>query len=427
MNLAVIGCGKMGLPLAVQAAGQGMSVIGVDRSRRVVDAINRGESHIDEPGVANLLSRAVETGHLTASTDLSQAVSQSDIILVIVPVLLNDQKQADLGILEHVTEGISRSMKPGTLVTFETTLPVGTTRNLLCPLLEKQGRLVEEDFYLVFSPERVKSQMVLDRLNAVPKVVGGAGPRSLEKGVHFYKRILGCDIIPMPSLEAAEMVKLAGMLYRDVNIALVNEMSRYCDRMGLNILDIIEAANTNGEAHLLQPGIGVGGHCTPVYPYFLIQDARRRGVAQRLPEMARDINDGQAEHALDRLEGLLGDLKGLRLLILGLGFRPGVKEDATSTAYLLDRLARKRGATPFLYDPLYSEAEISERGFAYRDLYGTEPTDAIVLVTAHESFLKLDWKMLKDAGVRALVDGRNTIDRKKVEEAGIAYVGIGTG
>ncbi|MBI5409244.1 MAG: nucleotide sugar dehydrogenase [Nitrospirae bacterium] len=427
MSLAVIGCGKMGLPIAVQAASRGLDVTGVDINEDLVAAINRGESPIDEPGINNLLSDAVKSGKLKATVNLSDAVSRVNAIIVIVPVLLTDSKQADLGTIKAVTSGISRAMKPGAVVSYETTLPIGTTRNILQPLLEESGLKAEKDFYLVYSPERVKSLLVMDRLNKVPKVVGGAGPLSLEKGMKLYSAILKSELISVGTLEKAEMVKLAGMIYRDVNIALANELSRYCDNVGINLSEIIPFVNTDGEAHLLQPGIGVGGHCTPVYPYFLINDARQKGVSQSLAETARKINDGQAEYVLQRLKILSGNIEGLKILLLGLGFRPDVKEDTESSAYLIRKAVEKHGAECFLYDPFYSADEISGRGFVYHDLNSPDHIDAVILVTAHTLFLKLDWKRLREKGVRSFIDGRNCFKKDDLEEAGIKYAGIGSG
>ena len=427
MNLAVIGCGKMGLPLAVQAARRGLNVIAVDINPDIVSRINKGEGPIDEPGVEDLLKAAVSKGSLKATLDLEKGVSCADAVIVIVPVTLDSFNQGDLGMIKEVTEGISRFMKRGAVISFETTLPVGATRNILKPLLENRSKEAEKDFYLVFSPERVKSLMVIERLNKIPKVVGGVGPRSLQKGIELYKAIVEAEVIGVGSLENAEMVKIAGMIYRDVNIGLVNEMARYCDRIGLNLSEIIRIANTNGEANLLEPGIGVGGHCTPIYPYFLINDAKQKGVSQSLAEAARKVNDRQAEYIVNRLENQFGNLRASRILLLGLGFRPGIKEDAYSSAYLVQESLKKRGAETFLYDPLYKRQEITQRGFVYSDLYNDHRIDALILVTAHRSFLTLDWERLKAKGVRVFVDGRNCFKRNEIEKLGIKYIGIGSG
>ncbi len=285
-TVAVIGAGKMGLPLACVIAGNGARVIACDASRRVVDAINAGAPLVDEPGVPQRVAELVAAGRLSATTDTVAGVAESEVVIVIVPVLLTPEREADTSIIEAVSAQVAEGMRPGTLVSYETTLPIGTTRQL-AGVLERGGLKAGEDFDLAFSPERVKSRSVLQTLSVTPKVVGGVTPASAERAASFYGAYLGAPVINVGTLEAAEMVKLAGMIYRDANIALANGLAGYCEAAGLDVLDVIEAANTNGEAHLLRPGIGVGGHCTPVYPYFAIHDARRRGWPLRVVEAAR--------------------------------------------------------------------------------------------------------------------------------------------
>ena len=202
-------------------------------------------------------------------------------MLVIVPALLDANRRADLGALEGVACEIAAGLRVGTLVCFETTVPVGSTRNRFLPLLEKTGLRAGIDFDLAFSPERVKSLYVLKHLSEIPKIVGGVNDRSAERAAEFYAAFLGAPVMNLGSLEAAEFAKIAGMIYRDVNIALANELAAYAESVGLDFRPVREAANTDGEAALLTPGIGVGGHCTPVYPYFLIQDAADRGEPVR--------------------------------------------------------------------------------------------------------------------------------------------------
>jgi nucleotide sugar dehydrogenase len=425
MKLAVIGCGKMGLPIAIQAAKMGWSVIGVDINHRVVDMINKGLSSINEPGIKDLLKTVVKNKKLIATTKIEDAISSVNVVIVIVPVLITNNYKADLRIIKMVSEQIGKNLKKGTIVSFETTLPVGTTRNILCPLLEKNGKKAGKDFYLVFSPERVKSLNIMKKLQEIPKVVGGYDKKSVNEGIKFYRSIIKAEIINAGTLEAAEMVKLAGMVYRDINIAIVNEMAMYCDSIGVNIENIIRMANTNGEAHLLQPGIGVGGHCTPIYPYFLINDAEKKGLSQTLAKQARKINDNQSEYMVQKLKRYIKNNSNFNVLILGLGFRPDVKEDIKSPAFLVDAALKSLGVNRFLYDPLYSKEEIEKLGFNYLNLKTKYKIDAIILVTAHTIFADLDWDTLKKNGLKIFIDGRNYFNRNMIEEKDIMYIGIG--
>jgi len=422
MRVAVIGAGKMGLPLACTFASRGAEVIACDVNPAVVAALNQGKSTIDEPGIAELLAHLVEKKCLRATTDVVAGVGAADVVVVIVPVLLTLDQRADLSIITAVTEQIATGLRPGMLVSYETTLPIGGTRNLAA-ILEKSKLRAGKDFDLAFSPERVKSQFVLQRLAETSKVVGGATPRSAERAAAFYAKYLGAPVINVGTLEAAELVKLAGMIYRDVNIALSNELALYAMHVGVDLEPVFHAANTDGEASLLVPGIGVGGHCTPVYPWFLIRDAQDRGLPLPLISLGRTVNDRQPASVLDILENSWSAVAGKRATILGLGFRPQVKEHTCSPAFALRDELRRRGARVFLHDPLYRPEEICRHGFEAGSL--ENPSELFILNTAHVCYRVLDFAALAQLGVRAVVDGRNAWDPAAVRAAGLFYLGIG--
>ncbi len=425
MKVAVVGAGKMGLPLAARLAARGAEVVACDRDPARVAAIERGECPIAEPGVPELLEAAVDAGSLRATTDTVSAVRAAEAAMVIVPAKLTSDHEPDLSILDAVTRQIGEAMHDGLLVSYETTVPVGTTRGRFLPRLAAGGRAVGRDFFLAFSPERVKSGLVLSRLEETPKVVGGADPESARRAEAFYGRYLGAPVANVGSLEAAELAKLAGMVYRDVNIALANELARYAEALGVDLTRLLGPINSDGEAALLAPGIGVGGHCTPVYPYFLIDDARARDAPVGLAEAAREINDGQAAHAIRRLERALGPLAGREVLILGLGFRPGVKEHTASTAFLLRRELAERGAEVCLHDALYAPEELTALGFRPGGLDGEPAPAALVLATAHADYRDLDFARLARRGLEAVVDGRNLWEPEAVRRHGILYLGVG--
>lgn len=418
MKVALIGAGKMGLPLACLIADHGADVIACDVNPELVEAINRGSCPIDEPGVSELLARSVAAGRLHATTDTAAAAAESDVIIVIVPALLTDDLHADLSIMESVTRQIATTVRPGTLVVYETTVPVGTSRKVFAPLLEGTGARV------AYSPERVKSAHVLDHLTETPKVVGGADPEIAQQVADFYHTHLGAPVFNVETLEAAEFVKVAGMLYRDVNIALANQLAGYAEAVGLDLPALLEPINTDGEAHVLRPGVGVGGHCTPVYPYFIIHDADERHTPITLARQARLVNDGQPEHVVARIESVLGSLDDVTVTILGLGFRPGIKEHLYSPAFLLQPALRSRGARVVLHDPLYSDEEIRAHGFEPGPIEGAT---VLVLNTAHNEYSSLQFADLAGAGLRLVADGRNYWSRVDVEAAGPTYLGVGIG
>lgn len=425
IKVCVIGAGKMGLPLACKFAERGAEVIACDANAKVVDLLNQGKAHFEEPGIDAVLDSMVKKGRLQASTDTKASVAESDVVVVIVPVVLTSEKQADMKIIRSVAAQIGQSMKPGTLVSFETTLPVGGTRSMLKEL-EAKGLKAGIDFDLAFSPERVKSGSVMEKLGQTPKIVGGINAKSTKRAADFYSNYLGVEAMTVDSMEASELVKLAGMLYRDVNIALSNELSRYADLLGINILQVIARANTCGESQILTPGLGVGGHCTPVYPYFVTKDAREKGMPMRLAEESRQINDLQPGYLLDQIEKRWHDsLAGKDVLILGLSFRPNVKETYCSPAFLLQKELLKKGAQVFLHDPLYSDDEINSYGFEPRNLEGKLP-QVIVLNTMNDNYLKFDFSDMNKRGLAVFLDGRNVFKIDEVTKSGVVYIGVGT-
>jgi nucleotide sugar dehydrogenase len=238
----------------------------------------------------------------------------------------------------------------------------------------------------------------------------------------MYREYLGAPIADVGTIEAAEMTKLLGMLYRDVNIALANELAAFCELAGVDFERLRAAVNSDGEANVLVPGIGVGGHCTPVYPYFLTRESRRRGMTQRISEAAREINDNQPARQLDRIIAAWKSLEGQRVHILGLGFRPGVKVDTFSPAYALGKELRVRGAVVTIEDPCYCDDEIRAAGFEP----GTAKNATVVILnTAHPEFAHPDFLSWRDSGVEVVLDGRNLWQRYSVEACGLVYFGIG--
>ena len=279
MKIDVVAMGKIGLPLAVQFAEKGHDVIGVDVQQRVVDEINKGNEPF--PGEAYLdekLKKLVPAGKLAATTDYSKAIPGADAIVLVVPLFVNDETwEPDFGWMEAATKSLAEHLTPGTLISYETTLPVGTTRNRWKPMIEEISGLTEgKDFHLVFSPERVLTGRVFADLRRYPKLVGGLTDEGTAKGIEFYEQVLDFDdrddlprvngVWDMGTAEAAEMAKLAETTYRDVNIGLANQFGKYAAANGIDVYKVIDACNSQPYSHIHRPGIAVGGHCIPVYP-----------------------------------------------------------------------------------------------------------------------------------------------------------------
>ena len=424
-RVAVVGLGKIGLPLAAQFASSGANVIGCDVDAGVVDAVNAGRCPIQgEPGLAEALATARAAGRLTATTDTAKGVFESDVTVCIVPVAIDSGNRPDFVHLDAAASAIGGGLRRGALVILETTVPVGATRNRFGRDLARSSGLTQSDFDLAYSPERVSSGTMLRDLRTYPKVVGGVTPRGGERAAAFYAQMLEAEIMPVPNAETAEFTKLAESVYRDVNIALANELARAADALGVDYATAARAANSQPYSHLHAPGVGVGGHCIPVYPYFLLD-----GVPdQRLTALSREINDGMASYAaevLDRELAVAGadGLRGRVVLILGLAYRGNVKEAAFSSTLLLAAALRGRGARVLVHDPLFSDEEIKTLGLEPASLPPAHPVDAAILQAAHGAYLDLDAALLP--GLKVFLDGRNALDRRRIEASGARYVAIG--
>ena len=419
-TVAVVGAGKMGLPLAAQFATHGWDVIAVDVNPAVVDAINAGQSHVgEEPGLADMVARVHAEGRLRATLDAAGAARDADVVVLIVPVMLDEQHQPDYRYMDPAVDSIAPGVHAGSTIIFETTLPIGDTRKRFVPRLEQASGLVAgRDFHVAFSPERLFSGAVLANLAAYPKLVGGTAPASTDRAAAFYGSVLDAEIVAMSSSEAAEFSKLADTTYRDVNIGLANEFARVADMHGIDVTEVIAAANSQPYSHIHMPGIGVGGHCIPVYPHLLL--ARAPGL--RIVETARQVNDGQTDRALGAIASLLGGLEGVPVLVLGITYREGVKELAYSRAIPLIRDLIAAGAGVSAHDPLLTPAEIEALGARAWAWGESGPFRAVVTQTGDPQFASLDPAWFPELSV--VYDGRNSLRTLALPE-GVAYLGVG--
>jgi UDP-N-acetyl-D-mannosaminuronic acid dehydrogenase len=420
VEAVVVALGKVGLPLAVAAARAGHRVTGCDIDPDVVASVAAGRPPFPgEAGLEEALAEVIRDGRLTASTDTTAAVAAgADLVLVVPPLLVDGEGHPDWRALDAAIDDVGAGLQRGTTVSLETTVPVGSTRRRLAPRLEERSGLVaERDFHVVFSPERVYSGRVLADLDSYPKLVGGLSPEGEDRAAELYGAFLSTEVRRMGSAEAAEMTKLVEATYRDVNIALANEFARFADVAGIDVAAVIAAANSQPFSHVHSPGVAVGGHCTPVYPRFYIAG----DPESHLPAAARAVNESMPAYAVDLLARALdGGLDGQRVLILGVSYRGGVKETAFSGAHgLRDELTR-RGAVPVAADPLFTAAELAAEGFAPWD---GDSVGGAILQADHEEYRRLTPADLP--GVRAVVDGRDVLERAPFDAAGIPVARIG--
>jgi nucleotide sugar dehydrogenase len=424
-TVAVVGLGKIGLPLAAQYAAKGLHVIGCDVLPEVVDAINGGRSHIhEEPGLQEAVAVSVASGRLRATTDTSAAAAEAGVIVVIVPLIVGPGQSLDFGNLDAATAAIARGLKRGALVVYETTLPVGTTRQRLAPMLEKgSGLTAGADFHVAFSPERLYAGRIFEDLRKYPKIVGGIDATSTAKAVAFYRAVLDAEVWAVENAETAEFAKLAETTYRDVNIALANQLALYAASRDVNVNEAFKAANSQPYSHLHRPGIGVGGHCIPVYPHFLLNDAGEHELS--LVREGRNTNDHMAQVCIQQLERALGGLASRRVLVLGVSYREDVKELAFSTAIPIVDLLRRAGAQVLIHDPLFTPTELGRFESEVVDLNSEAATgvDAVIVQAWHRAFHELDWRRFTN--LRAVLDGRGAVDADRVRDAGASYLAVG--
>jgi len=410
VKIAVIALGKIGLPLAVQFASKGHEVVGVDVNRTTVDLINQGvEPFPGEAHLAEKLAEFVASGALRATTNYADAVPGADAVVLVVPLFVDDEARPDFGWMDDATSTLAAHLTADTLVAYETTLPVGTTRTRWKPMLEEGSGLTEGvDFHLVFSPERVLTGRVFADLRKYPKLVGGLSDAGAARAIAFYEAVLDFDERPdlarpngvwdLGSAEASEMAKLAETTYRDVNIGLANQFAQYAATAGIDIYQVIEASNSQPYSHIHQPGIAVGGHCIPVYPRLYLWN----DPAATVVRAAREANAAMPEYTIGLLEGVHGSLQGQRVVVLGAAYRGGVKETAFSGVFAAVEALRARGAAVFVHDPLYTDDELARFGWEPY-AYG-EPVDAAVVQADHAEYRDLTPASLP--GIRTFVDGR---------------------
>jgi len=411
MNISVIALGKIGLPLAVQFASKGNRVLGCDIDEATVNSVNKGiEPFPGEMFLAEKLMDVVKNGMLQATTNTLEAVRESEFVVVVVPLVVNTDGTPNFAAIDSATSEIAKGLKPGTMISFETTLPIGTTRYRFAKILEDDSGLrAGIDFNLVFSPERVLTGRVFSDLRRYPKLIGGFTKSCAKRGIEFYESVLDFDTrpeLPKPngvwnlgSCEAAEFAKLAETTYRDVNIGLANQFAKFADKNSLDFYKVIEACNSQPYSHIHQPGIAVGGHCIPIYSQFYLWN----DPEARLVGAAREVNQGMPSYGVDLLEEKHGLLSGQRVAVLGATYRGGVKDTSFSGVFAIVAALQEKNAVVYVHDPMYSAEEI--RGLGFEPYILGQSIDAAIIQADHKEYKNLNRKQLGDA--RTVLDGRN--------------------
>lgn len=407
--VAVIGLGYVGLPLAVEKGKVGFHVIGIDHNAKRVAQVNRGENYIKDVADADL-KRLVETECLTATADFA-LLKEADVVVICVPTPLTATREPDISYIINVVGEIRRYLRKGQLITLESTTYPGTTSDVILPQLTQTGLQVGSDFFLAFSPERVDPGNARYTTKNTSKVVGGITPQCLKAAVAFYEQTI-VSVIPVSSPEVAEMTKVFENTYRAVNIALVNELMLLCDRMHIDVWEVVDAAATKPFGiQTFYPGPGVGGHCIPIDPFYLTWKAREYDFHTRFIELAGEINIQASYHVVEKVMEALNDvgksLKGAHILVLGVAYKNDIDDCRESPALKIMRMLLQKGALVCYHDAFVSEVRLVDGEAPQRSIALTETAlqeaDCVLIVTRHST---VDYNYVA-AYAQRIVDARN--------------------
>lgn len=423
-KIAIYGLGHVGSPLASAWLRAGAHVIGVDKSPSVLENARKGRTHVPEPGVDQAYQKGLRDKRFSVYDDPVKAAQDSGFKMICVPVLIDDLFNADLGAVRQVASAIGRGLKKGDTVSLNPSVPPGTTEDVVIPILEREsGMRVEQDFHMIYNPERIyEGRAIQDIEEGYPAVIAGAGPKSLEMGARLYPMIFKKGVFRMQSIKAAETEKLLEGVYRDVNIALANEMAKLCERIGVNFWEAREAANSQPFCHIHKPGAGVGGACIPVYPQFVLHTAAANKIECNITRLGRTVNDSMPEYCVEQALSLI-DSERPAVAILGLAFRGGVSDTRLSPTYRIIEHLRSRGVSDIrVHDPLVKKDPALPGGVLLTSDLSQAVRDAnlVILAADHPEYRALGSEKL---GGTAVYDGRGILDPARFAQVRFASIG----
>jgi len=433
-TVCVIGLGYVGVPLAVASAQAGFNVLGVDVDVSKVDRINRGVCYVEDKYSEELLPSLVGSGKIKAYTKVSEAAPRSDIAIVCVPTPLRKDGDPDLSFLKSVAKSLSGQLTDYKLIIVESTSYPGTTEEVFRPLLERGGKTAGRDFALVYSPERIDYGNASFGVRSIPKVVGGVDEGSTRLGAAFYSSILQAKVVGVSGPSVAEATKMLENVFRYVNIALVNELAVLHEKLGVDFVEAIDAAATKPFGFMAHyPGPGVGGHCIPKDPFYLVYKAKKAGFPMRMVSAAEVLNNGMPQHTVDRLLKTLRKLKKnprkVRVALWGLSYKGGVKDTRRSPSVDLLKIFKRLGVKVVVYDPFVETIKVGSVQYSSTSsiLDSVKGADAVVIATNHTAFRQIDLSEVKAkmSPDPILFDTRNLRTRKESEGAGFTYLATG--
>lgn len=420
-TVTIIGLGYVGLPLALRSAERGYKVFGFDLDKKKISLIKRGKSPFKEEFVED---RKALLKKISVSTNPA-AIKKSDIVIICVPTPVDEKFFPILDPLIGAVEIIIKNKKQGQLIVIESTINPGICEEVLMPIFQKSGLKEGKDYYMAHCPERINPGDPEWNVTNIPRVLGASSKKGLEIAKNFYESIIDAPIKPMGSIKEAEACKVVENSFRDINIAFVNELAKSFDQMGINVKNVIDGAATKPFAFMAHyPGRGVGGHCIPVDPYYLIERAKESGFDHKFLRVAREINNSMPIYTVELMQDLLNEaglpMKGTSIGVMGLSYKANVDDLRESPAIKIISELKKKGAQVVRYDPYILKLSDVKNLKTF-----LKKSKAIILVTNHKDFLDVSLSEYKKNGIVAIVDGMNALPKEKIKKLGIKYHGIG--
>ena len=419
-TVCIIGLGYVGLPLAVQAALKGYTVYGLDNDKEKIKKINSGKTPIKEEFLDLNLSKV--NIHATSNAGI---IKKCDIAIVCVPTPVDEQKFPDLSPVRGAAQAIIKNFKKGQLVIIESTINPGVCEEVIEPMFREAGKIVNKDYYLAHCPERINPGDPKWNVTNINRVVGAFDKKGLQDAADFYENIVDGQIMQMSSIREAEAVKIVENSFRDINIAFVNELAKSFDKLGIDVVEVIKGAATKPFAFMPHwPSCGVGGHCIPVDPYYLIERAKLSGFDHEFMKIARKVNLSMPEYTIELLQDALNEVKmplnGTTIGVLGLSYKANVADLRETPTKTLLKLLKENKANVLVFDPFIPEKSTIK---SLAELF--KKSSAILLATDHNEFKKIKAADLQKYGIRVVIDGKNCLDKKEIKKHGIVYKGIG--
>lgn len=416
MKICILGLGYIGLPTAVLLASKGLQVLGVDTNCSVIGKLNQGEVHIEETELNDMFKKSVASGYL----HFSSLPETADIFIIAVPTPCTENKTCNLSYVIQATKAIIPVLKTGNMIIVESTIAPGSCDDYLKPLLAKAGFRVGKDICLAHCPERVLPGNIIKELVMNDRIIGGCSTNCGQEAADFYRQMIEGDIF-LTDIKTAEMTKLVENTFRDVNIALVNELTRICNKLGLNVLEVIELANKHPRVELLQPGPGVGGHCLAIDPYFIVEKVPEEA---RLIALAREINSSMPAYIASRVRELLTGIKSAHIAIFGLTYKGNIDDCRESPALEIIKILMKQNYIISIYDPHVNHTTVP--GMEQDATLAVRGADMILILSDHQEFKSLDYDSLaKEMRTPLIFDTKNIIPGNEFSRSEISLYSLG--